>query len=174
MQYPQELVPTEYEELRLLTEQVVSIPKARLVFEPWRGEPLKDTYGSKQVIDSNGKPVFAELAILRLLQAAGWEGVWIDTYRKKKRIAIDRCIDLRPNENALLEQIYQSAGSRSGSFDVYCWRDEQVLFAEAKRKRRDRIQETQRRWLTAALASRLSIESFLIVEWSLTEEYNRA
>jgi hypothetical protein len=96
LQYPQELVPTEYEEIRLLTEQVVSIPKTRPVFEPWRGEPLKDTYGGKQVIDSNGEPVFAELAILRLLQVEGWEGAWIDTFRKKKWIAIDQSIDLRP------------------------------------------------------------------------------
>ncbi len=51
MQYPQELVPTGYEEIRLLTGQVVSVPKAKPVFEPWRGEPLKDTYGGKKVID---------------------------------------------------------------------------------------------------------------------------
>jgi hypothetical protein len=168
MQYPQELVPTGYEEIRLLTGQVVSIPKAKPVFEP--GEPLKDTYGGKPVIDLNGEPVFAELAILRLLQAERWQGVWIDTFRKKKWIAIKQCMELPSDKNEFLERIYQSAGSRSGCFDVYCWRDDQVLFIEAKQKGRDRIRDSQRRWLAAALKSKLRIESFLIVEWSLVQD----
>ena len=174
MQYPQDLIPNEYEEMALLTEQVISIPKARLVFEPWRGEPLLDTYGGKQVIDSNGKPVFAELAILKILQDEGWEGAWIDTYHKKKWIAIEQRGELPPDKNEFLEQIYRSAGARSGCFDVYCWRNEQILFAEAKRKGRDRIRETQRRWLTVALVSGVPVESFLIVEWNLAEASNRA
>jgi hypothetical protein len=169
VQYPHTLIPTAYEEIHLLTGSVVSIPKAMPRLKPWLGAPLKDTYGGKQVIDSSGEPVFAELAILRLLQAEDWQGAWIDTYRNRKRIAIDRFIELPPNRNELLKQIYQSAGSRSGCFDVYCWRDRQVLFAEAKRRGHDRIQDTQRRWLAAALNIGLPIESFLIIEWSLAE-----
>lgn len=170
MKYPLTLIPTAYEEIPVLTGDIVSIPKATPRFKPWRGAPLKDTYGGKQVIDSSGEPVFAELAILRLLHAEGWQGAWIDSYRNRKRIAIDQLIELPPNRNELLKQIYQSAGSRSGCFDVYCWCDKQILFAEAKRKGRDRIQDTQRRWLAAALSVGLPIESFLIIEWSLAGE----
>ena len=169
MQYPHTLIPTTYEKIHLLTGDTVSVPIAMPTFKPWLGIPLTDTYGGKQVIDSNGEPVFAELVILRLLQVEGWEGVWIDTYRNKKWIAIDQSIELPPNRNELLKEIYRGAGSRSGCFDVYCWRDSQVLFAEAKRKGHDRIQDTQRRWLAAALNIGLPIESFLIIEWSLSE-----
>ncbi len=132
VRYPHTLIPTTYEEIYLLTGGTVSVPKAMPRFKPWLGAPLNDTYGGKQVIDSRGEPVFAELAILRLLQAEDWEGAWIDTYRNRKRIAIDQFIELPPNRNELLKQIYQSTGSRSGCFDVYCWHDKQILFAEAE------------------------------------------
>jgi hypothetical protein len=72
MQYPHTLIPTTYEEIHLLTRDPVSVPKAMPTFKPWLGIPLKDTYGGKQVVDSNGAPVFVELAILRFLQADGW------------------------------------------------------------------------------------------------------
>ncbi len=168
MQYPHTLIPTSYEEIPLLTGSV-RVPKAMLSFKPWHGVPLKDTFGGKQVIDSSGEPVFAELAILRLLQAEGWQGAWVDTYRNKKWITVEQRIELPPDQTELLEQIYHSTGSRAGSFDVYCWRERQILFAEAKRKGHDRIRDTQRRWLKAALSRGLSVESFLIVEWSLAE-----
>jgi len=34
-------------------------------------------------LDYNGNPVFAEILILRILQEAGWNGVWVDTFRGK-------------------------------------------------------------------------------------------
>ncbi len=103
------------------------------------------------------------------MQVEGWQGAWIDTYRNRKRIAIDKFVKLPPDRSELLKQIYQSAGSKAGCFDVYCWRDKQILFAEAKRKGQDRIQDTQRRWLAGALDNGLPFEAFLLVEWSLAE-----
>jgi hypothetical protein len=169
VKYPHTLTPTAYKEIYLLTGGIVSVPKATPRFSSWRGASPQDTYGGKQVIDLNGEPVFAELAILRLLQAEGWQGRWIDTYRNRKWITINSFVELPSNRNELLQQIYQSVGSKAGCFDVYCWRGTQVLFAESKRKGRDRIRDTQRRWLAAALDIGLPIESFLIVEWSLIE-----
>jgi hypothetical protein len=167
--YPQDLVPKSYESIKLLTGQIINVPKAAPTFKPWLGSSFKNTYGGKQVIEWNDEAVFAELAILRILQSAGWEGVWIDTYSNKRRVAIDRIAELPFERNNLLQQIFQSADSRFGCFDIYCWRDTQTLFAEAKRFGRDKIRDSQRRWLAAALAHGLPVESFLIVEWTLLE-----
>ena len=43
------------------------------------------------------------------------------------------------------------------------------LFAESKRQGRDRLRETQRRLLSAALACELPPSTFLVVEWSVKD-----
>jgi hypothetical protein len=53
-----------------------AITRCNYQFKLWYGKPLWDTYGGKAVLGFEGKPVFTELAIPRILQAAGWEGVW--------------------------------------------------------------------------------------------------
>lgn len=169
MPYPNKLTPTGTEELQLPSGAVVQIPKATPTFLKWNGPPPDDTYGSKAVLDLAGEPVFAEIAILRLLQSDGWQGVWIDTYRHKYRISIDRFIELPQERQDFLETIYARAGSESGSFDVFAWREDAVLFAESKRFKRDQIRDTQLRWLQAALEVGLVLGVFLIVEWQLAE-----
>ena len=72
-------------ELTLPSGESVAIPRCGYMFSPWRGTPILDTYGGKAVLDWNGNPVFAELAILGVLERAGWDGVWVDTYRRKFR-----------------------------------------------------------------------------------------
>jgi hypothetical protein len=74
---------------------------------------------------------------------------------------------LSPDKGQLLHGIYEQAGARVGCFDVFCWKDDSVVFAESKRAGRDRIRPTQLRWIEAALDSGLEPESLLIVEWSL-------
>jgi hypothetical protein len=49
----------------------------------------------------------------------------------------------------LLEAIHGRVCSASGCFDVYCWRGNNVLVAESKRKTKDSIRETQLVWLEA-------------------------
>ena len=43
-------------------------------FRAWTGEPITDTYNGKAVLELAGKPLFAELVILRLLEREGWQG----------------------------------------------------------------------------------------------------
>ncbi|MDW8326180.1 MAG: hypothetical protein RMK99_06405 [Anaerolineales bacterium] len=165
MQYPKLLCPVAYEECKLISGPVVRLPKATSTFRRWRGVSPIDTYGSKPIIDIDGSPGYAELAILKLLQKENWQGVWIDTFRKVRRSAIDICAHLPPDQDKLLEKIYTTAGTKSGCFDVFCWRPDGVLFVEAKQKGRDRIRQTQIRWLSAALQIGIPIGSFLVVEW---------
>jgi hypothetical protein len=49
---------------------------------------------------------------------------------------------------------------------VFAWRKDDVVFAEAKLSKQDRLQSTQKRWIAAALAAGVPVESLLIVEWT--------
>jgi hypothetical protein len=91
----------------------------------------------------------------------------VDTYGSRNLIGISQEAELPETQNAILERIYKTAGSRGGCFDVFAWRDDQMVFAESKWSGHDEIRDTQLRWLDAALRCNLPPESFLIVEWSV-------
>lgn len=168
--YPADLHPNATEELLLPSGAPADVPVTRPLFRRWQGEFVGDTYGGKPLVDLDGEPMFAELAVLKLFQKDGWEGVWIDTFRKKYRTAWggEGVAQLPEDRLLLLQEIHGRAGSSSGCFDVYCWKGEEVLFAETKRRSKDRIRATQLRWLEAALALGLETSSFLIVEWTFS------
>jgi hypothetical protein len=169
---PKELQPTAIEKIKLPARWFVEIQKANPVFKPWTGETVGDTYGNKMVLNFYGKPEFAELGILRLMEHSGWEGVWVDTYRNKFRTRFwpKDAVQLPPKQAEIFNRIREKAGSKDGCFDVFCWKGERFIFIEAKRRNKDRIQETQKRWLQAAnLKCGIPFTSFLIVEWSVPE-----
>jgi hypothetical protein len=160
------------ETLVLPDGRAVAIPKAQPQFRAWRGEVPGDTYGGKAVVDAGGEPAFAELAILRLFETDGWEGVWIDTYRNKYRRGywgVEPILSLPTGPAELLHRIHDARGTgRSGTWDLCCWKDDSVLFAESKRARKDAIRSSQVTWLAAAIALGLPLEAFLVVEWTLS------
>jgi hypothetical protein len=41
-----------------------------------------------------------------------------------------------------------------------------MLFLEAKRKSHDKIRDTQRRWIEAAISTGITPDKLIIVEWS--------
>ena len=158
--------------LSLPSGRNVDVPKASPAFKQWQGEMPDDTYGGKMVLDADGEPAFAELLILRHLEQAGWNGVWIDTFRQTYRRyywSDDSKITLPERVQQSLDVITDANGSASGCFDVCAWTEERLLFAEAKREHHDAIRETQKEWLESALKMGLPTNSFLIVEWSLDE-----
>jgi hypothetical protein len=168
--YPEQLMPETVENLYLPSGLSVQIPRAAPVFRLWNGEFTGDTYGNKPLLDVEGTPMFAELAILRLFQKDGWDGVWVDTFRRKYRTAWgeEGVVRLSGDRLQLLKAIHQRAGSTSGCFDVFCWKDDFVIFAESKRRSKDEIRQTQLAWLEAAMQTGLDASAFLIVEWLST------
>jgi len=166
MHIPPILRAISFEPFTLEGGTVVQVPKATPSFPLWKGVPLSDSYGGKPVLEHAGTPLFAELVILRHLQASGWIGAWIDTYRSRVLTDLDTPIELPRERRLLLDRIFEFAGSRHGCFDVFAWHGSQILFAEAKRARHDRIRNSQIRWLSAARRSGVSDSSFLVVEWS--------
>src|SRR5215213_763706 len=169
--YPEQLMPETVENLHLPSGLDVQIPKAAPVFRVWSGEFTGDTYGNKPLLDVDGVPMFAELAILRLFQKDGWNGVWVDSFGKKYRTSWgeEGVVRLSGDKLQLLKAIHERAGSASGCFDVFCWKDDAVIFAESKRRSKDEIRQTQLIWLEAAMQTGLDASAFLIVEWLSTD-----
>ncbi|HWD48961.1 MAG TPA: hypothetical protein VG309_03500 [Rhizomicrobium sp.] len=119
-------------------------------------------------MDWRDEPVFAELAILRIFKSENWDGRWIDSYGRKYRVGYwkdDTVVPLPEAQDKYLDRIRNAAGQKGGCFDVFCWRDGDVVFAEAKRKGKDRIRGSQRRWVEAALHLGVAADQLLIVEW---------
>ena len=167
--YPAILRPTSTESFSLPSGRSVLVPKCKPQFPVWRGEQPADTYGGKPILTASGQPAFAELVILDAFRSDGWDGVWIDTYRNKYRtgywdIAPVQALPDAPG--ALLRRIIDARGGvRRGTWDVFCWRGPQMVFAESKRAKKDAIKTDQVLWLEAALGIGLGVDSFLVVEW---------
>ena len=79
------LKPTTIETGWLPSGRLAEIAKTITTFPAWRGVKPADRYGRKPVLNFGGRMAFAELAILWSLQREGWDGVWIDSYRRKYR-----------------------------------------------------------------------------------------
>lgn len=157
--------------LKLPRGKWVEVPLVHLTFSPWGGPPIEDDYGGKPVVEHNGEPAYAELAILRLLENQGWEGVWVDTFRNRYLVDLpenDGESSLSDDQESLLQKIRKRNGGLSGCWDIFASRDGKVLFAESKWRNNDAIRASQREWLQAALAAPLTAEDFLIVEWDLS------
>lgn len=155
--------------LKLRSGSSIEIPRCSYLFRRWEGKPIQDTYGGKALIEFDGKPVFAELAILGTLRRVGWDGVWVDTFGGTKFLRSwppDRC-ELPSHAQALYDRINMANnGKTSGFFDVFAWQDKKsYLFVESKRRSKDAIRATQKAWIEAALHSGVPIDSLLICEW---------
>jgi hypothetical protein len=167
---PPSLHPTTTEVIELPSGRALAVPKCTPRFQRWEGPPVLDTYNGKQVLDVDGKPAFAELAILMALRETGWDGVWIDTYGRAYRTGywdVPPLPSLPKRAAELLATIHGRTGSRDGAWDVFCWMPESILFAESKRSKKDSIRDSQRAWLEAAVTEGLKSDNFLVVEWSL-------
>ena len=136
-------------------------------FKSYSGEEEIPTYGGKAIVVDQGHPTYAEFAALSLFRQCGWEGIWYDSYRRKKRSNLYEESDGTDAVNDLLDSIASITGSRTGVFDLVLWKDETVLFVELKRKARDQIRDTQIDWLQAALSLGLDLKCFAILQWEL-------
>jgi len=163
---PEALRPTSTEPFQLSPSTVIDVPKALPTFQAWRGPSIPNTYGGKAALEFEGEPLFAELVILRHFQRKGWQEAWIDTYRRRTLSGIDQPCEIPIGPRARLTAISEHAGSSSGCFDVYVWRDETFMFAEAECLGRDRVRASQVRWLTSALAVGVPVGALLVVEWT--------
>jgi len=111
--------------------------------------------------------MWAEFILLRLFERDGWAGSWVKNWggRAFWRNPLEPT-ELPPAAKSLFRRIEaRTAGRGGGCWDIFAWRDEDVLFIESKQGGRDRLRLTQRVWLESALDESIPPSSFAIVEW---------
>lgn len=180
--YPSLLRPTTIESMQLGAETLL-VPKVELWLRQWKGAPIADNFGGKPLIDLAGRPVFAELAVYELFRLSGWQARWIETYGApvKNPKCYTNWLPLLPREaramqlhqliederiTALLQRLMiANSQTFAGCWDVLGWHGTTLIFAECKRRRKDKLRATQPRWLAAGLQEGLQLENFLLVEW---------
>ena len=162
------LIETTATTLTLPSGSVIDVPTCHLYFAPWKGEPsLAPIYNRnpKPVVNLHGTPMFAELVVLRLLETFGWSGVWLDSYRRRALVTWGdppMSVELPAAQAQVLDRVPE----KWGTWDIFAWRDSNVLFADVKRKHKDRSTSAQKRWLEAALAAGFQPTQFALMEWT--------
>ena len=153
----------------------------------WQGAPFLDDFGKKAagMVELDGEHLFAELAVLRLLERQGWSGRWVNTYGAKgevwKYLTHWDDVPRAEQRNRVLEeeeprQVLAGVARRAkkryaGCWDVYAWRDGEFAFLQTKRgapRATDEVSAAQGDWLQTALYfgdSRITLDSFGIVQW---------
>lgn len=158
------------EQFTLAPGETVSIRKCFLHFKRWE-PPTGDTYGRKVELNYAGERVFAELAIVRLLERDGFDAVWVNPRfgRTKFWRALWTEHPLPSHVRELYDEIIQKNDNRRGGcWDVLAWKQDAYLFIESKQKSRDykdRIRPSQRRWLDAAMRAGIAPSCFVVCEW---------
>lgn len=151
--------------------QPIAVPTILRHENRWRGElPASHrAVPNKPAIDYQGKPLYPEFVWLRLLERAGWTGVWAKNWRGRAFWAdINVSLELPTAQTDLFEQIESLTGNtRGGCWDIFAWRGDDVLFVESKQSRTDRVTAAQAVWLEKSLALGLGISSFLIAEYTV-------
>jgi hypothetical protein len=167
---------------------VHDVNSAILRFPRWGGEPFVDDFGRKSgaLVELDGEHLFAELAVLRLLEKEGWAGRWVNTYsaggevwkyltewrdvsRDEQR---NRPIE-EPEPRQLLARIaaLNKPARYKGCWDTVAWRGDDFVFLQCKRtapKDSDLASKAQEDWLRSALYlgdRRLSVDSFCFIQW---------
>ena len=172
--------------LRPTGERVEALPGVSMRFPMWRGSPFVDDLGKKTaaMVDLEGEHLFAELAILRLLEREGWDGRWIHTtasgeitrYLTEWRDVSRQEQKSRPIQHdgarALLYAIADRSGNRyGGCWSLFAWRENSYAFFEGKRqaaKDGEQLKPAQAAWVRAALSLReqtMSPQDFALVQW---------
>ena len=164
------------------------VPGVCLRLPRWTGAPFTDDLGKKAaaMVELDGEHLFAELAVLRLLERHGWSGRWVNTTGAGREVwkYLTEWKDVpraeqrnRPIEDAeprqLLARIagFNKPRRYKGCWDVFAWRESEFAFVQCKRttaKSKDLIGKDQQEWLRSALYvgdRGISEESFCVVQW---------
>lgn len=174
MVLPKALRPTSATSVTFPSGTTVSLPVCHPTFLKWTEPFTGFAYGGKPILNYEGEAVFAELAILRLLRGSGWEGVWVETYGGTNFLRempqgwqLSSLSVAIPEERcALLKKIWKAAKT-TACFDVFAWKEEDILLCEAKHQGKDQFTKSQLKFIEGALACGIPSESLLIVEWTM-------
>ena len=187
----------ERDDLRVALKTPIHMPSGRIIpdvaavfmrFPKWTGAPFADDFGKKAAgfVELDGEHLFAELAVLRLLEKDGWSGRWVNTQGGKgevwKYLTEWRDVPRSEQKNRVIEDaeprqlLARIAGMNkparyAGCWDVFAWRGAEAAFLECKRttpKSNDVVRKEQEDWLRSALYTgdqRVTLDSFCFIQW---------
>jgi len=164
---PEVLTQCGEETLETLDDTALLVQRFCTTFASYLGDEKIPSYGGKAVIEDDGRPTYAEFATLSLFVRLGWNGMWVDSFQKKKRFSLSKEARCPESVNSLLESIASITGTATGVFDLVLWQERTILFLELKRLARDQIRDTQIRWLKAARSLGIDLNCFAILQWDL-------
>ncbi len=172
MTIPPELKNINKTTVLLPSGKKVTLPLYYAVFRRWAGKVPRFDFGKKPFVKYNSKATFAELAILKLFTSLGWDGVWVETYGGKNFIRTmpnswklaQSSIPIPEDKENLLKRIWK-AGKTTACFDVFLWKNGDILFCESKHKGKDKLTKAQTKFIEGALACGIKKKNLLIIEW---------
>ena len=174
--------------ITLVTGRIVrDVAAVFLRFQRWDSPPFTDDFGKKAagMIDLEGEHLFAELAVLRLLEKDGWTGRWVNTYNGRgevwKYLTEWRDVPRNEQRNRPIEEVeprqllariahLNTPARYAGCWDTFAWRGSEFVFMECKRtapKYRDEVKLEQEEWLRSAVYlgdPRVTLDSFGFVQ----------
>jgi hypothetical protein len=158
----------ERDDLRVELATPIALPIGTVVrevqgvsmrFPRWAGPPFADDFGKKSagMVELDGEHLFAELAVLRLLEKEGWSGRWVNSYGAKgevwKYLTEWRDLPRQEQRNRPIEEA----------------EPRQLLARVASSRGGDTVPAKQAEWLRSALYlgdPRLKLDSFCFVQWA--------
>jgi len=160
-------------------KMIYDIPTVDINFRKWSGVPLINSFGRKPLLDYQGTPMFAELAIQKLASSNGWSSRWVSTYAavKENPRFLDKWLDKpiqeqknNPIGDSQTRRFLEKIASRknnsfSGCWDIFAWKNSRYMFLESKRTKKDKIRKTQLSWLEYGLLEVSTLDNFLVVQW---------
>jgi Holliday junction resolvase len=125
---------------------------------------------NKPTILVDGRPTWAEFAIVRSLERHGWNARWVKNWTGGREFCVDVGASA-PMSNAaarMFNAIDRAASitSGGGAWDVFAWRGSDYLIIESKQHRSsDTLRPGQIAWLEAALNVGVPIDHVAVVEY---------
>ena len=171
-QFPPSLLPLEDAHVDLPRRGEVPVTRFRAEFNR-SPKPVatgfQEAWASKPQVSCDGQALFPEIAVLSLFQKEGWDGVWVDSPRRKyfdKMPTQSKGVTLDAYVGQLLARI-AGTGERGKavSWDLIVWHGRSVFFV-AVRASEGAIERSRLAWLDASLHTGMSPSQFIIVEWS--------
>ncbi len=141
---PPELKSAGEVEFLLPSRRSIGIPRARV-----------------ELGGSTDDPV---LQVLRMFQAAGWEGARLG--QGPDEAGAPPLPEFPPELESMLQRLDAHTRAKRGRWPLCCWTNGFVLFVTVKRAGRERASAAEVLWLEAALSGGVLSDSFLIVEWT--------
>ena len=172
-----------------LSDPIPDVAGGIVRWPQWTGPAFVDDLGRKgaALVALDGEHLFAELAVLRLLERQGWEGRWvITTGARHGEISklLTRWLDLPraeqkhvPIEEARPRQLLAAIAHANkparyaGCWGVFAWRGDEFLFLECRRvsgSKIDPVKARQVEWMRMALAAQPGVfrpDSFAVLQW---------